>query len=177
MRRRLTPLEINEAGLVFGESLANDKIWIYEGTKFPNWIGRIGSLISREKPPSNNAVTLGNRLYFPIILKTTGYDISSLHLTDMAWLIHELTHAWQYQHTGIAYLMDAIRVQISLGSGAYDYGSKKGLEDAHIEGKHFLDFNPEQQGDIAREYYLRFKKGEDFSAWEPFIQEIRDFSY
>jgi hypothetical protein len=173
MRRRLTPIEVDEAKIVFGESLAYDEIWTYEDTGFPNWIGKIGSLISKEKPPTKNAVTIGNRLFFPVILQTGSIDILNLQLTDMGWLIHELTHAWQYQHLGIRYLYDAIRVQISLGSGAYDYGSKKGLEDAHTQGKHFLDFNPEQQGDITREYYFRLKKGEDILAWEPFIQEIK----
>jgi hypothetical protein len=173
MRRRLTSIEIGEAELVFGESLACDKIWIYEDTGFPNRIGRIGSIISKDEPPSNNAVTLGNRLYFPVFLKTGFSDIANLLLTDMGWLIHELTHAWQFQHIGISYLFDAIRVQISLGSGAYDYGSKKGLESAYLEGKGFLDFNPEQQGDITRDYYFRFKRGQELSAWEPFIHEIQ----
>ncbi|OGO20190.1 MAG: hypothetical protein A2Z14_10550 [Chloroflexi bacterium RBG_16_48_8] len=173
MRRRLTSNEVAEAKLVFADSLTYKEIWIYENTSFPNWIGRIGSLISKEDPPTKNAISLGKRLFFPVILETAPVDIANLHLTDMGWLIHELTHAWQYQHTGIRYLFDAIRAQISLGSGAYDYGSKKGLEDAHHEGKHFIDYNPEQQADIARAYYFRLKKGEDISAWEPFIEEIK----
>jgi hypothetical protein len=176
MRRRLTQTETDEADIVFGESLAYDKIWIYEGTSLPNWIGRIGSIISKEEPPSNNAITLGNRLYFPVILRTEFSEISNLRLTDIGWLIHELTHAWQFQHIGIRYLFDAIRVQIALGSEAYDFGSKNGLEDALLAGRGFLDFNPEQQGDITREYYFRFKKGEDISLWEPFIQEIQNIS-
>jgi hypothetical protein len=176
MRRRLTPIERKEADIIFGESLDYDEIWIYEDTSLPNWIGRIGSIISKEEPPSNNAITLGNKLYFPTILKTEFSDTTNLHLTDMGWLIHELTHAWQYQHIGIRYLFDAIRVQITLGSGAYDYGSKKGLEDALQEGKGFLNFNPEQQGDITREYYFRSKKRQDISVWEPFIQEIQNIS-
>ena len=176
MRRRLTPTETDEADTVFGGSLAYDKIWIYEGTSLPNWIGRIGAIISKEESPSNNAITLGNRLFFPVCLKTEFSDITNLHLTDMGWLIHELTHAWQFQHIGIRYLFDAIRQQITLGSRAYDYGSKKGLEDALLDGKGFLDFNPEQQGDITREYYFRAKKGKDISIWEPFIQEVQNSS-
>ena len=33
--------------------------------------------------------------------------------------------------------------------------------------------NPEQQGDLARDYYYRLKAGLNCSAWEPFIQEMR----
>lgn len=173
MRRRLTPNEIDESMLVFGDNLTYEQIWVYEDTSLPNWIGRIGSFIANEEPPEKNAICLGRRLFFPVILETSPSDIANQKLSDMAWLIHELTHAWQYQHIGIRYLVDAIRAQITLGENAYDYGSKKGLEDAHQEGKQFKDFNPEQQGDITRAYYFRLKNEEDISAWEPFIEEIK----
>jgi hypothetical protein len=35
------------------------------------------------------------------------------------------------------------------------------------------DFNPEQQADIARDYYLRRKLGSPTAAWEPFVAELR----
>jgi hypothetical protein len=91
----------------------------------------------------------------------------------MKWLIHELTHAWQYQHLGIRYLYEAIKIQIKLGSEAYKYGKERGLEDAHAVGKTFLEFNPEQQGDIASDYYGRLKTGQDISAWDPYIHELK----
>jgi len=173
VRRKLTPKEMDDAQLVFADNLSYDRIWVYEATNFPLWIARIGSFISRDDLPAKNAITLRNKIYFSDPLKTSPFDIQSMHLTDMAWLIHELTHTWQYQHQGIRYLYDAVRAQIALGNDAYDYGSEQGLEDAHQEGKNLLNFNPEQQGDIARDYYLRIKNGQDVSAWEPFILELK----
>jgi hypothetical protein len=35
------------------------------------------------------------------------------------------------------------------------------------------DFNPEQQADVARDYYLRRKVNASTAAWEPFIAELR----
>jgi hypothetical protein len=173
LRRFLSSTEKDEAEFVFGDSLQFERILIYEETPIPNWIAKIGSFFSKEDPPVNNAVTLGNRLLFPILLKTSQEDIEDQQFTDMAWLIHELTHAWQYQHIGIRYLFDALCVQIKLGSDGYKYGGEDGLKDAHQKGKHFIEFNPEQQGDIARDYYLRLKQGKDTSAWDPFIDEIK----
>lgn len=67
----------------------------------------------------------------------------------MNWLIHELTHAWQYQHIGIRYLFKAILGHIRLGPKVYEYGGEKGLREAVADGVEFTSFNPEQQGDIA----------------------------
>jgi len=173
MRRRLTTNEVTEARQLFAESLKYQQIWIYENTRFPNWIGRLGSIILRENPPSQNAICLGQRLFFPVILKTTPVDIANLRLEDMGWLLHELTHAWQYQRRGLRYLFHAIRAQISLGTKTYDFGAEKGLKDAIQAGKAFNHFNPEQQAEIVRTCYFRLKKGEDISAWEPFIKEIK----
>jgi hypothetical protein len=176
LRRHLTSIETNEAELVFGDSLDFGRIWVYEETAFPNWIAKIGSIISGEDPPANNAITLGYRILFPILLNTSQADIENKKWSDMAWLMHELTHAWQYRHIGIRYLFQALYVQITLGSSAYDYGGENGLKDAHEEGKHFIEFNPEQQGDITRDYYTRLKQEKDTSAWDPFIDEIKSYT-
>lgn len=173
MRRKLSTKERDAAQLVFADNLTYDRIWIYEDTPLPLWIARIGALISKGKTPARNAITLGNRTYFSDVLHTSPFDIQNMKLSDMAWLIHELTHVWQYQHIGSRYLYDAIRVQIRLGKDAYDYGSEDGLKDAYASGKTLLEFNPEQQGEIARDYYLRIKEEKDVSAWEPFILELK----
>ena len=70
----------------------------------------------------------------------------------MPFLIHEMTHIWQYQHgiSMVTTLFHAIR-------GKYDYRGETALIAARREGKQFIDFNTEQQGDICRDYY-RIKK-------------------
>jgi hypothetical protein len=169
MARTLTQTEIDEARLVFGSTINYNKIRILEGARWPNWLARITSRFEDTPPPTHNAVTLGNRIYFPISLRTDLDETGVFMLQDMAWLIHEITHAWQYQHQGWTYLWHAIRVQMQLGSQAYKYGWEHGLNEARLGGASLFDFNPEQQGDIARHYYYRLKQGLDTQAWEPFV--------
>jgi hypothetical protein len=174
LRRRLTILEIQEASLIFGTSLDFDRVWVHENVAFPNWIGRLGAAITRQNPPGNNAVTLGNRSYFPVQLKIDRQKIENLELRDMGWLIHELTHAWQFQHTGIRYLFKAILEHIRLGSKVYDYGGEKGLKEAVDDGMLFTAFNPEQQGDITRKMYVALKRGEETPTMAALGEQIRD---
>lgn len=174
MRRRLTSLEILEAKLVFAASLDFTRIWVHENVAFPNWIGRIGTAIRGNKAPVNNAVTLGNHLYFPVQLQINAQRIENLELKDLGWLIHELTHAWQFQHTGISYLFKAISGHIRLGSKVYDYGGEKGLKDAVDNGVEFVAHNPEQQGDIVRKLYVALKRGEVTPTLAVMGEQIRN---
>lgn len=169
----MTEIEIEEAKQVFIESIQYDRVWIYETAKLPNWVAKAGSWMQKQPPPKNNAITLGNRVLFPVILKTRNNDLVNHNFGDMAWFIHELTHVWQYQQFGIRYLYDALVVQLKYGAKSYDYGGKSGLLQAFETGKTLFDFNPEQQADIARDFYLLFKQGEESSAWRPFIDQFQ----
>lgn len=172
-RRRLTPVERGEAEAVFGDGLDYDRVWLVEGVTWPNWIARLTSPITRSPPTgSGNAVTLGNRVHFPVQLRTREAEIAQGILADMAWLIHELTHVWQSQRDGPVYLAQAILAHLRLGSQVYDYGGAAGLLAAKQRGEGFRSFNREQQGDIARDYYLRRKRNQDTSAWDPMIAEL-----
>lgn len=76
---------------------------------------------------------------------------------DMHWLTHELTHVSQYEHVGSQYLGEAIHAQATTG---YDYKGSNALfrpashVNPNLAGKHFSQFNREQQGDIAADYYF-----------------------
>jgi hypothetical protein len=101
-------------------------------------------------------------------------------IEDMAWLIHELTHVWQYQHVGWKYLAQALGAQVTEGAEAYRYskrtsvsGRGEDLQQMWQDGRRFADFNREQQGDIARDYYIALKKELDPNGWLHFIQELR----
>lgn len=61
-RRQLSPQEIAEARLVFDNNLSYEKVILIEEIAWPNWVGRLGALLSRNNPPTNNAVTIGNRI-------------------------------------------------------------------------------------------------------------------
>jgi hypothetical protein len=172
--RPLTPTEIQEATLVFQGGLRTDGLSVAEAAGWPNWPPIVMAWLRGQPPPStNNAITIGNRCYFPIILHTSAPEIASGDLVDMAWLVHELTHCWQFQHDGPRYLAEAIYAQIRYGPAVYDYGGEAGLVQAALAGKRFSEFNREQQGDIARDFYVRTKKRLDTSAWLPYIDVLR----
>jgi len=173
-RRPLSPTEVAAAQSVFQNSLQTSRVHVVEGAAWTNWLARFGAWLKREPPPRlANAVGLPNNVFFPHVLRTKPADLAAGYFVDMAWLIHELTHAWQFQHTGLRYLTRALVLQVKQGKGIYGYGGADGLRKAVGAGKRWSDFNPEQQGDIARDYYLERKRGRDTSAWDPYIGEMR----
>ena len=165
--RPLYPHELTEVQNVFGAGLDTARVVISEGDALPNWVGRIGAALKRQPPPTENAITVGNTSYFPRALTT--------ETRDLAWLIHELTHQWQYQHFGIRYLFDALRAP------TYVYAEVGEPLDVALkrlwnENKKFSAFNREQQGDIVRDYFYALKQplaAPDLTAWEPYLHEVR----
>jgi hypothetical protein len=103
----------------------------------------------------------------------------------MPWLIHELTHAWQYQHTGWTYIVRALSAQFRYGPAAYDFGGEANLIKCRQAHWTIKNFNPEQQGDIARYYYACARstnaidepnKQNALSAYRPYICDIQDIA-
>lgn len=171
-RRLLSAIERAEAETVFGAGLNYTRVFVVENTPLPNWIADIG----RSAKP--NAITLGNVSYFPEMLQTSADIIAGGNLRGITWLMHELTHQWQYQHLGWRYLAAAVSVQLREGAQAYNYqrqypSREAALQAARAAGRRLAHFNMEQQGDIARDYYALLKQGQDVSAWEPFVAELR----
>jgi hypothetical protein len=161
--RPLTHIEVAEARLVFGAGLNYARVHIVENTPLPNWIADLG------RSPKPNSVTLGNLSLFPLALRTLTADIAAGDLNDMGWLIHELAHQWQFQRLGWSYLPRAMRVQLREGMKGYRYQL--------AADRRLFEFNLEQQGDIARDYYAAFKRGQDVNLWEPLIAELRAGAY
>jgi hypothetical protein len=89
----------------------------------------------------------------------------------LPWLVHEMTHAWQYQH-GFPFVRLAWQALLR----RYDYGGEAGLRAALAAGKRFTAFNTEQQGEILRDYYLRLVGFQPTDAWEPFVTQVRQAS-
>ena len=151
--RPLYAWEIQAAQQVFGNRLAYHRVRIHECIAWPDIIKQIG-LRMQGAPASkeHNAITLGNHIYFPIRLPSQPLQPSDPEQVLFAWLVHELTHVWQYQSMGWRYLALALNLQIVHGAHAYDYGEEQGLLTHLQKGWRFEDFNLEQQGDIARAY-------------------------
>jgi hypothetical protein len=145
------------------------ELLIFEGNELPNFIDDVGNIIKKmpkRKEYIKNAITLGNWCIF-------GRTLTTESPSDMSWMIHELTHAWQYQTMGWKYLFQALNAQIKLGATVYDFGGEEGLKSHRKNGDGIKKFNMEQQGDITKKYYLRLVEGRDTSAWDPYIHEIR----
>ncbi len=136
--RPLSELEIREARRVFGDSLDYWRIRIDEWSL----IAHIGGWSYRrrwKKPADHMAMTLYSTIHFSRRIEPKPGS------SDMDWLIHELTHAAQCEHAGGVFMVEAL---IAQGEAGYNYGGPQGLF-----GRDFKDFNREQQGDIARDYY------------------------
>ena len=179
-RRSLAPHEITEARLVFGDSLDYTRAFVFEGATWTDFVDNIGAVLQKRKrrPDDHNAITLGDTSYFPIPIRTGPEYLDKGDLGHMTWLIHELTHQWQFQNLGWRYLKDALHIQLKEGRRSYDYqreapSREDALKAAHKAGQKFVQFNPEQQGDIARDYYFFLKRQQNCEPWEPFVQELQ----
>ena len=92
-------------------------------------------------------------------------------------VVHELTHVYQFETIGSIYIWQELRAQCSNG---YKYGGWRQLKRDWKKGKHFSEYNREQQGQIAQDYYCKVvAKGlpdDDpvAQAYEPFINELRN---
>ena len=132
--RTLTTTEIAEAKLVFHDSLPLHKIRIDENSM----IAKIGARNARSK---HMGICVFYIIHFTRKINTKQGN------ADMAWLIHELVHIAQMEHNGSQYIGEALYAQATDG---YYYGGALGLKD-----KNFSDFNREQQGSIAQDFYYR----------------------
>lgn len=89
---------------------------------------------------------------------------------NLAIVVHELTHVYQYERTGSQYLGQAIHAQATIG---YGYGGAAGLRSDRAAGRHYRDYNREQQAQIAQDYYQLLQTHGDTSDYDPFIAELR----
>lgn len=173
--RPLYAWEIQEARRVFADRLVYDPIRIHECNLWPDRINQLGARLKGMDPPSgHNAITLGNHVYFPVRLLTAPVLPDHKEHYRIGWLIHELTHCWQYQQMGWSYLFKALGAQFRGGAQAYNFGGENGLLDRLSQGWKFTDFNLEQQGDIVRSYYERICRGGETHAWSPYIAQLQE---
>lgn len=169
--RPLNAVELTEVKQVFRDSLDFNRVKISENSSFTNFLGRIGAVYRHTETPVLNAATIGNTSFFPVTLVTNDPNHPDW-LNNMGWLVHELTHQWQYQQVGIIYIVQAILAP------TYTYAPSGEMPNDALatftrEGKRFKDFNREQQGDIMRDYYFSLKKGRETKGWDPYLMDVR----
>lgn len=83
------------------------------------------------------------------------FTINSWGPVNEYLLIHELTHVWQYQRMGLAYIPLALLAQLS--PEGYNYNGIAGLRSARSSGLALTSFNLEQQAEIVSDFYLAKK--------------------
>ncbi len=136
--RPLSESEIDLARPIFQDSLDLESIRI-----------KYGGPLTAIYP----GVTVGNTISFPV----GEYDFDDR--SDRALLLHELTHAWQYQNNGWSYLVRALYEEV-FQADAYT---------VHYDpSKLFVDYDVEEQCEIVAEHYL--SNGEKYSDY---IKELQ----
>ncbi len=164
--RELTSDEITIAGSVFGNTVDYKQVRVDEHSL----ISTIGAYF---KKASGMGVTLFHTINFNKKVNVTAGS------ADAGWLVHEMTHVWQYEHVGAQYLGEAIHAQATAG---YVYGTSESYTDdgngavlarRRGEGATFASFNREQQGDIASHYYMRRSNTLPITDWQPYIDDLR----
>ena len=155
----LTDAETEAASLVLGlEAIQYRAVRVAEG--------RILRLIFRLN--KGRAFTTFHTINFP----GAGHHTRS-HLDIV---VHELVHVYQFELVGSLYIWQALRAQRTAG---YSYGGWSQLVEDRSKGKRFRDYNREQQGQIAQDYYGNVVE-KDLpatdpirQAYEPFMDELR----
>jgi hypothetical protein len=144
--------------------------------------------VTAESP--TNSIIFGVQSWFAasprpfVTMNVINVDPSSPPST--AVMVHELTHVWQSLVDGPIYMTDAIHAQMKDGQMAYNYGYENGTngeggQDALADADGDLSqFNPEQQGNIAKHAWVRWTavntgpEDEDFlKPWDDYIEAFQ----
>ncbi|TVQ11345.1 MAG: DUF4157 domain-containing protein [Bacteroidetes bacterium] len=164
--RPMTSTEKSEAQKVFGNKIDYSLVRIDEYSLIA-WIGK------KKENADNMAVTTFHTINFSRKIE------AQKGTSDMAWLIHELVHVWQYEKMGAMYMARAVHAQNNAG---YDYKGIDKLQEKQDEGLN--GFNLEQQGDIISDYYRilymeegltpKWAKSEDpdISVYKSYVEDL-----
>ncbi len=133
--RPMTSTEKSEAQKIFGDKINYSLVRIDEYSLIA-WIGK------KKEKADNMAVTTFHTINFSRKIE------AQKGTEDMAWLIHELVHVWQYEKMGAMYMARAVHAQNNAG---YNYKGIDKLRERQNQG--LKGFNLEQQGDIISDYY------------------------
>ncbi len=156
---RLTQDETDAAGQVLGPGAVR-----YAAVRVAE--GRILRLIFKRN--GDRAFTLFHTINLPV---SGRHSKGNLDL-----LVHEMVHVRQFKKVGSVYIWQALRAQKTNG---YSYGGPDQLAKDRKKGKRFSDYNREQQGQIAQDYYNRVltyappENDPERLAFQPFIDDLQ----
>jgi Domain of unknown function (DUF4157)/OmpA family len=168
--RKLKAAEIAQAKEVFKDSIDYSKIEITRDSVFSAGAPR----------------TIGNTIH----LKSDGvwqhFKGDTLDLSDETstkvrptgeqTLIHEMTHVWQYQNGGIAYLPQSliaqIKAQIKTGSRSAAYNWREAV----AKKLPWAEWNPEQQAELVEDYNISLRAINNHTGTPKDYQTVSDAS-
>jgi hypothetical protein len=111
----------------------------------------------------------GNRAF--TTFHTINLPVSGTHTrANLDIVVHELVHVLQFERVGSRYAGEALGAQEAAG---YGYGGPEGLVRDRLAGKRFRNYNREQQGQIAQDYFKLLRAGSDTRAYDSFIGDLR----
>lgn len=158
--RRLTEGELRLARSVFGETIAYDRVRILT------------------RPFGRPAVTFGSWITFPP-RPATPRDFARTPIAMQAWLVHELTHVWQFQGgwapTLWSWLKTVARGGYGRGAPGYRYRLPLGA---------WGGYNLEQQASMVEHAFVLRAQGAcaaapegatlaDYETCVPFLNDCR----
>ncbi len=156
---RLTQDETDAASQVLGpDSVRYAKVRVAQG----------GILKLMFKKNGDRAFTL----FHTINLPASGHHSRG----NLDLLVHEMVHVHQFEQVGSVYIWQALRAQKTEG---YSYGGWEQLAEDRQNGRRFSDYNREQQGQIAQDYYNKVMTpvlpadSQVRLAFQPFIDDLQ----
>ena len=90
----------------------------------------------------------------------------------MAWLLHELTHVWQFENMGWSYLLSTAVAHVRERSQVYDFGGEEGLRSSRRQGRRLQSFNLEQQAAIVQSAYYNECTGHSDPIWWEYLADM-----
>jgi hypothetical protein len=103
---------------------------------------------------------------------TLGDYIRTTGPMSNATLIHELTHVWQYQHGGAAYISDSLCAQVAAWASTGSRNAAYDLTGVVLAGKRFSEYTAEQQAMIVETYFSDAAKQAD-AIYQALMDEVR----
>lgn len=103
---------------------------------------------------------------------TLGDYIRTSSSMSTATLIHELTHVWQYQHGGAAYISDSLCHQVAAWAATGSRNAAYDLTDVVRSGRPFSEYTAEQQAMIVETFYADPARRTD-AVYQTLIDEVR----
>jgi hypothetical protein len=103
---------------------------------------------------------------------TLGEYIRTTGPMSTATLIHELTHVWQYQHGGAAYISDSLCAQVAAWASTGSRNAAYDLAGVVIAGKRFSEYSAEHQAMIVETYHSAPAARTD-PVYQALMEEVR----